>query len=254
MFRQYVEKPKFNSSASCDLLEIYQNAVKERSQRKGAGKSTCTFSPSGLRCERLQWFRLRGTEPDIIESPDTALDFMADIGTHIHEDVQRTLSKRLGDNWIPAWRYLKDHPIPYKCSLDANRSRYETFITITSPPVRFACDGIIRLGDTIYLLEIKTCDLKSMDSLEDVKPVHMDQIRGYSALLGIPNVLVLYVDRQNGTSKCFEHCFTAADHKSVIDKMFKIMDMAESNLAPDRLPSGDYMCSNCPYQNKCKEW
>ncbi len=254
MFRQYVEKPKFNSSASCDLLEIYQSAVTERVKRKGAGKSTCTFSPSGFRCERLQWFRLRGTEPDIIESPDIALEFMADIGTHVHEKVQSDISEKLGADWIPVEKYLKERQIPYKYSIDTSRSRYETFIQIESPPVRFACDGIIRLKGIIYLLEIKTCDFKSMENLDGIKPVHMDQIRGYSALLDIPNVLVLYVDRSNGTSKCFEHCFTKIEHKLVIDSMFKIMNMADQNIAPKKLQSGDYMCSNCPYQTKCKEW
>ena len=36
--------------------------------------------------------------------------------------------------------------------------------------------------------------------------------------------------------------------------MVYVMQMAEANIAPERLPIGDYMCSNCEYKLKCKEW
>jgi hypothetical protein len=178
---------------------------------------------------------------------------MADIGTHIHLQVQSILSKTLDSDWIPVDKYLAEHQIPYQYKIDS-RNRYETLIEIDSPPVRFACDGIIRINGKLYLLEIKTCDLKSLESLEGIKPHHIDQIRCYSSLLGISNVLVLYVDRQTGASKCFEHSFSEIECRIVTEKMFNILSMARDNLAPPKLPTGDYMCTNCPYKEKCKEW
>lgn len=256
MFFQYQELPRFNSAASCDLLEAYSSGVEDQIRGTCARVKSRAFAPSGFRCDRYQWFKLRGTEVDEIPNPDAAMDFMADVGTAIHKRVQRTLIRRLGDDWISVRRYLDQNPMKFEYILDEPESEdeYETLISIISPPVKFACDGIVRIDGKLYLLEIKTCDLKSIESLSKPKDSHMDQIRCYSSLLGLRGVLVLYVDRQLGTTKCFEVRFTDDEHKEVIDKMYRIMDMAERNLAPEKLSVGGYMCSNCAYQLKCKEW
>lgn len=247
-------KPRFNSDASCKLLDLLHDAQANEIQRRNAGTSSRTFSPSGLRCSRRQWFRLRGSEPDTIENPDIGMEYRASIGTARHVIIQNLLEKHLGVCWIPVETWLQRNPIPYKYELEPRTDTNETLVRILDIPIKFACDGIIRIGDKVYLLEIKTCEAGALDKLNGPKPVHVDQIKAYAALLGIHDVLVLYEDRTNGATKCFEVNFTDVDFKFVIDQMKYIMDMAEKQIAPPRLPYGDYMCSNCPYQKKCKEW
>ena len=252
MWIPYQETPKFNSAASCDLLEVYRKGTESRIREECARVKSRTFSPSGFRCLRYQWFKLRGVTPDVIPSPDLAMDFMAEIGTSVHKRVQRTLVNALGDDWIPVDKYLRMNPIKFPYRIDGNNEEYETFISIDSPPVRFACDGIIRICGKLYLLEIKSCD--RIQSLEKPKDSHIDQVQCYSALLGLHNVLMLYVDRQTGDTKCFEVKVTDDEQGGVIEKMYYTMDMVEKNIAPEKLSVGAYMCSNCPYQVKCKEW
>lgn len=248
---------KFNSAASSDFIDFYEHIVDEKIAARNAQPKHKTFAPSSFRCSRVSWFRLRGVQPDEIKKPDRTLEFSAEIGTACHEIIQRNLSEALGDDWIEVEQYLADNPEIYnKYSWQLEKSGFETKISIEDPPVRFACDGIIRWKGEIYLLEIKTSEFASFDALTDPKSQHIDQIKFYATMLGIKHVLVLYQDRQYGGLKCFELTITDSDNRQIITKIQHIRDMVEANLAPDRLPSGDPWCSSarCPYYAKCKEW
>ena len=254
MFRQVktAQLAQFNSDASCTLIQILQNAVKQDIQKQIARPKSKTFAPSGIRCKRKSWFRLRGAEPDKLPEPDTVMDFTAVIGTAIHKYVQSKLSKVLGAEWIEVEDYLREFPIPYKYSL--TKTEYETQVEIADPPIRFACDGIIKIRGTYYLLEIKSSDYESWRNLSGPKEHHLDQIENYSTILNIPHVLTLYVDRLYGGMKAYEYTVSEDIMSSAKQSMAYVQQMAAACIAPERLPAGDYMCSNCEYKLKCKEW
>lgn len=243
---------KFNSAASSDLLTYYEDNVIKRLREESAKPKSRTFAPSSFRCDRKCWFRLRGTTPDTLMSPDVVLNFKAEVGTARHVVIQTNLRDLLGVDWVDIEQFLTEHPIPYQYTLTKNG--LETLISISDPPIRFACDGIIRWNRKLYLLEIKTADYSSWESLTEPKSVHMDQIRCYSTLLGLPDVLVIYEDRQYGGMKCYEIHISDAESKAITDKFAYIQQMVEYNLAPSRLDYSDYACHNCEYQKKCKEW
>lgn len=213
-----------------------------------------TFAPSSFRCKRKSWFRLRGAEPKCANKPDTRLDFTAEVGTACHRLIQNILSTTLEENWVNVADYLDSNPLPYAYELSSSEDSLETKISILNPPVTFACDGLIKVDGKVYLLEIKTSDFGSFDDLTDVKPGHVDQIRCYSALLKIPNVLVLYVDRQYGGTKCYERKFTQLEMEQVVSEMKDIQHLADINIPPEKLPSNDYWCQSCEYRKQCKEW
>lgn len=254
MFRQVntAQLAQFNSDASCTLIQILQNAVKQDIQKQIARPKSKTFAPSGIRCKRKSWFRLRGAEPDKLSEPDTVMDFTAVIGTAIHKYVQSKLSKVLGAEWIEVEDYLREFPIPYKYSL--TKTEYETQVEIADPPIRFACDGIIKIRGIYYLLEIKSSDYESWRNLSGPKEHHLDQIENYSTILNIPHVLTLYVDRLYGGMKAYEYTVSEDIMSSAKQSMIYVQQMAAACIAPERLPAGDYMCSNCEYKLKCKEW
>lgn len=242
----------FNSAYSSRLLDIYKEQSIADIRVEGARSRSCTFSPSGMRCLRKQWFRLRGVETDIIESPDLGLDFRAKVGTDRHITIQTRLKKALGTNWLSVAEYLKEHPIQFK--YDITENGLESLVRIDSPPIKFAVDGIIRIDGRIFLLEIKTSDYSAFENLTQQKPIHEDQVTMYSAILGIRDVLFLYEDRQNGGMKSYQYTVKESAVSDAISKMQYVMDMAEKRVAPDRLPTSDYMCSNCEYAKKCNEW
>ena len=190
---QYVT---FNSDASNRLLTIYSSFLHNKVQEESMRPRSHTFAPSGVRCQRKSWFRLRGTTPDLVEHPDMTLNFTATVGTLLHQHIQSNLQDALKDDWVLVPDYLRSNPISYKYDLKVGE--YETKVSILKPPVSFACDGIIRINGKIYLLEIKTSEYSSWANLTEAKPHHIDQITTYGTLLGIKNVLFMYVDRQYG--------------------------------------------------------
>ena len=242
----------FNSDASYELVTLYEEALKSEIRAECARPSSCTFAPSAMRCKRKSWFRLRGTKPDFLQEPDLVLDHTATVGTALHAHIQSLLSKALGEDWIDVEWFLKEFPIPYEYKLTKNG--YETLVEINNPPIKFACDGIIRIKGCYYLLEIKSSEYNSFLELKETKAHHKDQIKTYSTILNIPHVLTLYIDRLYGKVKSFEFSVSGVEMSNIKQDMAYVMQMAEANIAPEKLPSGDYMCSNCEYKLKCKEW
>lgn len=243
---------KFNSAISSQFISFYENYIVQKLRDESARVKSRTFAPSCMRCDRKSWFRLRGSEPDVLINPDISLNFRAEVGSARHLAIQTALKDALGADWLDVGEYLKSIAFPYEYELTQNG--LESLIYIKKPPIKFACDGILRFSDKLFLLEIKTAEYSSWEALMEPKEVHLDQIKCYAALLNIQDVLVLYEDRQNGGLKCYQLHITDADFKSVFNKFDYVQKMVASNLAPSRLPSGDYMCSNCEFKQKCKEW
>ena len=255
-FRQvdFSKLVRFNSLAASKLYSRYETFAKAKVIKKYAEPKSQVFVPSGMRCKRKSWFRLRGVPCDTLENPDMQLEFTAEVGTACHQVLQENLSEMLGADWLSVSDYLSLHPIPYKYTLQANG--YETKVSIESPPMHFACDGIMRLDNVIYLLEIKTCDHKVFEDLTDVKQIHKDQANAYATMLQIPRVLFIYESRLTGERKIFEYTVPESIQQTVLDSMTEIQYYAENNLAPEKLITAhsDYMCRNCEYQKRCKEW
>lgn len=245
---------KFNSATSSKFIDQYENFVDGKIAARNAEPKHRTFAPSSFRCPRISWFRLRGVQPDKIPSPDRTLQFTADIGTACHNIIQENLIEMLGEDWIDVDTYLKEINFPYKYTV--TKHGFETQIEIDEPPVRFACDGIIRINGEYYLLEIKTSDYASFDELMEPKEQHEDQVKFYGTILQLKKVLVLYQDRQYGGLKCYEKEITERDRQFVMDRIAYVQEMVRANIAPDRLPRDDSWCtpSHCPYHAKCREW
>ena len=249
---------KFNSANSAELIDLYNSAVTDEITAHNSRPKHQTIAPSSFRCDRINWFRIRGVEPDAIKKVDVALDFTAQLGTACHEMIQRRLSEKLGTDWLSVEDHLKEVSLSRpEYVYNTEQSGYETKVELIKPyPVTFAVDGLIMWKGKKYLVEIKTSEFSTFNDLVEPKPRHIDQIKCYATILNLSNVLVIYMDRQYGDIKCFELNMTASDERYVWDKMQRIVDAVESNLAPDPLPKGDSNCtrSMCPYFDKCAEW
>lgn len=248
---------RFNSAISSKFLETYESYVDECIKGEASTVPHRTFAPSAFRCDRRSWFRLRGVEPDVIKTPDAVLNFSAEIGTACHRMIQRNLRDMLKSDWINVMNYVYDFKRSdtyYNCV--PTDDELETFVSTENPPVRFACDGIIRLKDKLYLLEIKSSEYGSWNELTDPKPHHIDQVKCYCTLLHLDDVIFMYIDRQYGGIKCFEYHVSKSDKDSILERFQRVQDMVRMNLAPSGLPKGDSWCtpSMCPYYTRCGEY
>lgn len=255
-FRQanFERLTKFNSLASSKLYSQYEAFRFQKVVSKSKEPKSQVFVPSGMRCKRKSWFRLRGVECDELKNPDMQLEFTAEVGTACHAVIQTNLEEMLGENWVSVKDYLALHPIAYTYELVENG--HETKVSILVPPMHFSCDGIIKIGEVFYILEIKTCDDRTFNELTDVKLIHKDQANAYSTMLGISNVLFMYQSRLTGEIKVFEYTVSSLQQQEVLDSMKEIQELAAANIAPDKLDTawGDYVCRNCEYSKKCRSW
>jgi hypothetical protein len=244
---------KFNSAASSLFLDEYSRMIDKDIDKENT-KPSQTIAPSSSRCLRKTWFRLRGTEVDKSCSRDRTLQFTAEVGTACHEVIQQRLSRYLGDRWIDVAEYLKANVNDHE--FEVEKHGFETRIAFKDIPIRFACDGVIKLQGVTYLLEIKSSDFGSFDELTAPKPQHIDQVKCYGTMLHIDRVLFLYVDRQYGGLKCFEVVIKQQDKDAVNNNIKHVMDCVDSGLAPEPLPKGDSWCSSamCPYFKTCAQY
>ena len=246
---------EFNSATSSEFLDMYDSYVEHKLEVGAERIPSKTFAASSFRCDRWSWFRLRGSKPDV-GVVDKGLNFTADIGTACHRIIQTNLIDMLGPNWITVKDHIASINFPYEYTLAESGDGLETLIEIKNPPIRFACDGIIQLDGKRYLLEIKTSEYSSWNDLTEPKPRHIDQVKCYSTLLNLPNVIFLYQDRQYGGLKCFEIKIKSYEMSDVRKRFDRVLDLASKNLAPQPLPKGDSWCtpSMCPYYRLCDEY
>lgn len=248
---------RFNSETSQHLLSRYYDFVDTRLVEDSKVPSSKTIAPSSFRCRRKSWFRLKGTEPDTIQKPDRSLKFSADMGTACHRIIQSNLRDMLGVDWVDVSLYMYENHIniqDYTCERDVDS--LETQIVCDNPPIKFACDGILKLNDEYYLLEIKTCMFSTWEDLVEPRDEHIDQAMLYASLLNIHNILFVYQDRQYGSLKCYELFITDMQMDSILGDIDTILDSVDNNIAPDGLPVGDKWCTPnmCQYYVKCQEY
>lgn len=249
---------KFNSARSCHLVELYKNEVDSEILKSHSRIPHRTFAPSSLRCERMSWFRLRGVEPDAETQPDAQLDFVANMGTACHELLQRRLisAMKLSENfeWIDVAEYLNVIGIDEQYNVQS--SGYETLVEFPDVPVRFAVDGIIKVGEEHCLLEIKSSEYSTWNDLVNPRDEHIAQITAYCTLLHLSTVFFIYIDRQYGDIKSYEIKVSDADKQNLMDMFVRVKQYAEYGIAPEPLPKGDKWCSPsyCQYYHKCAEY
>ena len=254
-FERIAYTPKgreFNTAASSEFLDLYNDAVESQLERSRERIPSKTLAPSSFRCPRIQFFRLRGTKPDTDTKVDTNLEFTSFLGTAIHEEVQQTLSKRLGSDWLDVADWLADHDIPADVTKSPNG--LETLVKLNEIPVKFAVDGLMRLDGIPTLLEIKTAEYDAFRSLDCVRQKHVDQIRCYLTFLGLDRAMVLYIERRFGGAKCFELAASEGIRMDVMRQIYSVLDCAKNEIAPKPLPKGDALCNYCIYQNTCEKW
>ena len=249
---------RFNSAISCTLIDTIQSTDDKLILDKTSKQSSKTFAPSSFRCPRRSWFRIRGTEPDVIRTPDRVLDFAAMLGSACHSYIQNILQQSSEVTWVDIDTYVSDSGVfsgkEYMISKDPESSEYR--IAIIDPPIKFGCDGMVRIADKLFIVEIKSVDFGTWSDLTGPKSEHIPQVNMYGTLLNVPDILFIYIDRQYGDIKCYEHHISSADQDAVNNTISEVLKCVEYQIAPPPLPVQDKWCSEnyCPYSRKCKQF
>lgn len=241
----------FNSDNSFNLIDTINKAIDIRCVLRATQPHKQVFAPSSAYCDRKIWFRFRGVNPDTPTSTDYYNEFVKMIGDACHIYIQSLLKETLGEDWIDVGEYLKGINTPYEYTTEVDG--YETHVAINDPPICFSVDGIIKYRGKLYLIEIKSLEHNSFSEIFEPRERDVSQTATYQLLLGIEDVMYIYIDRLYGNVKCFEYRNSIKPFDDIVNHCREIKQMADAMIAPPKcyLPS---VCSMCEYKQRCKEW
>jgi len=212
-----------------DFNEMVDNHVRRESRPKTIGR----YYPSEIgMCIRKVWYSYR--EPKDIEP---RLLKIFSLGNMIHDYVVEVLKSEKN----PHVELLKSE-FPFKETIED--------FTISG---RIDNLVLVKADNTNLLIEVKsTADLSY---IVDPSPHNIDQLQLYMHFTGIPDGILLYVDKRNMNSKVFYISYSKEHAEKIIEKFKKLHMCLTKQIVPE--PESrmsvhkKWMCRNCEYKEKC---
>lgn len=214
-----------------------------------------TYKPSSMQCMRNMYFQRIGAVPDKGTS-NACLVGICESGTDRHIRVQNAVIRMkecgMDCEYIDVEKFVRERNLQ---DIEVvSKQGTETKLFNTSYNISFMCDGIIRYRNHYYILEIKTESVYKWTNRTDVDPSHYNQATSYSLSLELPEVLFLYINRDNCDMKCYLYTPTELD-KTLIRTMITDCEVCVANETvpnkPEDLPRK--VCEYCNYKAQCRK-
>lgn len=218
-----------------------------------------TISPSSLSCNRAMSFKLLGVPKDEGKSSQV-LNIICEIGTAVHEYVQKTCLALNKFEYVDVANYVKDMGLDLEIGKASNFSSniFETHLYKLDKDgnklVSFLCDGILKDKETgkYHILEIKTVGSQGFFKQNNVLDKHRRQATAYSILLGIPTVLFMYICRDIPSIKTFMYTPTKEEKEELLRICNEVITKSKENIIVAKPNVDNKVCSYCDYYKTCK--
>ena len=252
-----------------DYTGIFLNGLTytiEKLNQDNKHMPSATFSPSSMKCDRQMIYKLLSVPID--DKKDSyQLVGICENGTARHECIQSYVNKMkdagIDCEYINVAEYVREHKLPLKIGKESNFiDEFETHLYTRHDlggdnpfpyDSSFLCDGIIKLKDKYFILEIKTqASMKAMRQT-DVQEDHKAQATAYSLFLGINDVMFLYEDRDLLGKKCFIYSPTEEEKNNLQDRLLKDWAMYKNNIVCAKPNLDRKVCQFCNYKKECRK-
>mgnify|MGYP000232193150 CR=1 FL=1 len=235
------------------FINILNEGVQKRNNANLRKPSTY-YSPSSLgNCPRQLYYKRTDSPIDDKQDIETKNILKGETGTDRHERIQQ-LMIYINDEldydfeWYDVRKFIEENELDY---LDVvSYDGLEALIVDTRYHIRFRVDGIIKIKNKFYLLEIKTDDTFRWQNRTTISPYHTMQGISYSLSFGIDRVMYLYEERNNYQKKAIKVIESEKDKEKVVNKINKV----EQHIEDETLPEKDLKsCRFCMYKTICKK-
>ena len=226
----------------------------ELSDAKNRRLPSKTYKPSSMNCIRNMYFQRVGETPDEADT-GYCLIGICNSGTDIHERTQKAVADMINNNidceYINVAEFVKQRNLDY---LDiVSQQGMETKLFHKELNMSFLCDGIIRYKDHYYILELKTENSNKFYSRNSVDTKHYNQGTAYSIAFGLPEVIFVYISRDNLDMKSFMFKPTDEMKQNLIGKI----DLCEQCVnvktpPPMQMEINKRDCQYCSYKKVCE--
>lgn len=214
-----------------------------------------TYKPSSMNCIRQSYYQLTGAEQDETSTSYIGIG-ICNSGSDIHERIQRAIidmqSNGIDCEWVDVSKYISTHKLKHLKVL--SQGPLETKLHHITLNMHFMCDGIVRYKSKYYIIEIKSESDSKFYARNGVDPYHYQQGTAYSLSFEIPDVIFIYVSRNNLDMKSF--MFTPTDDmKSGLVSYIEECDSYIKKLKTPPIPKNvnKKSCEYCPYRLRCRK-
>lgn len=253
--RENTNEPTTNNEIALRFIDDLYLTIK-KVEMKNMKPGSKTFKPSSMKCPRNMQYQLMGIEPES-QLINPSMVRIGECGTDSHLRIQHWIDK------------MKEEGIncEYINVADFVRSRNLTDLEIVKEPtddemetklynkkynISFMCDGIIKYLNRYYIFEFKTESTYKNQPRTNYNLEHTAQICAYYLSLKIPDVLMLYENRDTCQHKAY---IITVDDKMVWDNVLSKIEEVNSCIQLGTLakPIRDKHCQYCLYSARCKK-
>ena len=240
-------------SPEVDFLGDLKRSI-ELTEKKNTRKPSQTYKPSSMKCIRSMYYQVTGVEPDDTDS-NYCIIGICNSGTDIHVRIQQAVADMKNNGidceYVDVAQFVKDRELTDEIDI-VSQQGMETKLYHKSLNISFLCDGIIRYKGHYYILELKTENSYKFGMRKDVDPNHYAQGTAYSYILKLPEVIFVYINRDNLDMKSFMFKPTDEMKQNMVSKIIDCDGYKERNEVPpkpENLSKG--FCSYCSYRKLC---
>lgn len=240
-------------SPEVDFLGDLKRSI-ELTEKKNSRKPSQTYKPSSMKCIRNMYYQVTGVEPEDTDS-NYCIIGICNSGTDIHVRIQQAVADMKNNGidceYVDVAQFVKDRELTDEIDI-VSQQGMETKLYHKSLNISFLCDGIIRYKGHYYILELKTENSYKFSMRKDVDPSHYAQGTAYSYILKLPEVIFVYINRDNLDMKSFMFKPTDEMKQGMVSKIVDCDGYKERNEVPpkpENLPKG--FCSYCSYRKLC---
>lgn len=228
----------------------------ELTEKKNARKPSQTYKPSSMKCIRSMYYQITGAE---IESTDATYSLIGILnsGTDIHIRIQQAVEQMKNNGidceYVDVAQYVTERELTNEIEIK-EKSGMETKLYHKNLNVSFMCDGIVRYKGHYYILELKTENSYKFGMRKDVDESHYEQGTAYSYILKLPEVIFVYINRDNLDMKAYMFKPTDEMKQTFVNRIIDCdgyKERGEVPSKPDNLPKGS--CSYCAYRKLCEQ-
>lgn len=235
-----------------DFLGDLKRSI-ELTDKKNTRKPSQTYKPSSMKCIRNMYYQVTGADLDDTET-SYCLVGICNSGTDIHVRVQTAVEDMKNNGidceYLDVAQYVIDHNLTDDIEI-VSKSGMETKLYHRTLNISFLCDGIIKYKGHYYILELKTENSYKFGMRHGVDEKHFAQGTAYSLIFKIPEVLFVYISRDNLDMKAFMFVPTHEMKQDLVNKIVDCDGYKERGEVPPK--PENIRCTYCNYKKVCEQ-
>lgn len=252
------DNPKSIQDYAIRFIDDLYSTIKKTKQEE-AHPSSKTFKPSSMKCPRNMQYQINGEEPEM-DMVNPSMERIGESGTDAHLRIQgwicKMKEKGFDCEYVNVADYIESRQavgqlLDVEIVRRPTQFEMETKLYNKKYNISFMCDGVIRFLGRYFIFEFKTeTSFKHQKRLE-MNEEHIPQICAYYLSLGIPDIMMLYENRDTCSHKAF--AVTVTDEMvwdNVLSKIEEVNSCNELKVpATAKVSPG---CQYCKYKKKCR--